>query len=196
MNQMVDIEYIQNIFYKKDDCKHNFVGKNDGCVSGKRYFQCEPKKGIFSRLERLTREPLNTSTTDGPSHMDHSMRSMISPARSGTVSPTHSLSSNISRTPGSSNTIITEYLKKKNSIIVEFTEASTLSVGDRVIVSSGLGSRAGVLQYLGETKFATGTWCGVQLNEASGKNNGTVDGHSYFEFLCDFQNVHLIQIHV
>lgn len=60
-------------------------------------------------------------------------------------------------------------------------EAATLSIGDRVIVSSGLGSRIGVLQYMGETKFATGTWCGVQLDEASGKNNGTVDGHSYFE---------------
>lgn len=79
----------------------NITGKNDGCVAGKRYFQCETKKGIFSRLERLTREPLGV--TDGPSHMDHSFRSIISPARSGTVSPTHSISSNISRTPGSSN---------------------------------------------------------------------------------------------
>lgn len=58
-------------------------GKNDGCVSGKRYFQCEAKRGIFSRLTRLTREPLS-----GGAHDDSFNRSMTtSPVRSGTVSP-------------------------------------------------------------------------------------------------------------
>lgn len=54
-----------------------------------------------------------------------------------------------------------------------------MSVGDRVIVSSGMGSRAGILQYIGETKFAPGNWCGVQLDEPTGKNGGTVDGVQY-----------------
>lgn len=56
---------------------------------------------------------------------------------------------------------------------------TNLSIGDRVIVSSGMGSRAGILQYIGETKFAPGNWCGVQLDEPSGKNDGTVDGVQY-----------------
>lgn len=56
---------------------------------------------------------------------------------------------------------------------------ASLAVGDRVIVSSGMGSRAGVLQYMGETKFAAGNWCGVQLDEPSGKNDGSVDGVKY-----------------
>lgn len=50
-----------------------------------------------------------------------------------------------------------------------------MAVGDRVIVSSGLGSRPGLLKYMGETKFAPGTWCGIQLDEPTGKNDGSVD---------------------
>ena len=45
--------------------------------------------------------------------------------------------------------------------------------GDRVLVS---GSKAGVLKYVGETDFAKGTWAGVELDEALGKNDGAVAG--------------------
>lgn len=62
---------------------------------------------------------------------------------------------------------------------MDFYVETNLSIGDRVIVSSGMGSRAGILQYIGETKFAPGNWCGVQLDEPSGKNDGTVDGVQY-----------------
>lgn len=55
------------------------------------------------------------------------------------------------------------------------TEAN-MAVGDRVIVSSGFGSRPGILKYLGETQFAPGTWCGIQLDDPTGKNDGMVDG--------------------
>jgi CAP-Gly domain len=71
-------------------------GKNDGCISGKRYFQCEPKKGIFSRLTRLTREPIPGAAGDADASFN---RSMLSPSRSGTVSPTQSVQSFASRTP-------------------------------------------------------------------------------------------------
>uniref|UniRef100_A0A2M4A1A2 Putative cytoskeleton-associated protein n=1 Tax=Anopheles triannulatus TaxID=58253 RepID=A0A2M4A1A2_9DIPT len=143
-------------------------GKNDGSVGGKRYFQCEPKKGVFSRLTRLTREQLaggggGNADSTASTPLDASFRSLTSPARSGTVSPTHSVQSYASKSPAIAG------------------KAASLNVGDRVIVSSGFGSRPGILKYLGETKFASGTWCGVQLDEASGKNDGTVDGVRYFE---------------
>ena len=34
------------------------LGKNDGAVGSTRYFTCEPKHGVFSKLHRLTREPI------------------------------------------------------------------------------------------------------------------------------------------
>ena len=34
------------------------IGKNDGSVMSVRYFTCEPRHGVFSRLYRLTREPI------------------------------------------------------------------------------------------------------------------------------------------
>lgn len=67
-----------------------------------------------------------------------------------------------------------------NNSLFSFRLETNLTVGDRVIVSSGMGSRPGILQYIGETKFAAGNWCGVQLDDATGKNDGSVDGVKYF----------------
>lgn len=52
-----------------------------------------------------------------------------------------------------------------------------LKVGDHVLVG---GQKSGVIRYSGPTKFAEGWWFGVELNEAKGKNNGSVNGERYF----------------
>ena len=39
----------------------------------------------------------------------------------------------------------------------------------------------GVVAYIGPTDFAPGVWVGIILDEAKGKNNGSVQGKSYFE---------------
>ena len=44
--------------YNKIDFSQ-ILGKNDGSVAGIRYFQCEARKGVFSRLTRLSRSPLS-----------------------------------------------------------------------------------------------------------------------------------------
>ncbi|RDD47306.1 Restin-like protein [Trichoplax sp. H2] len=56
-----------------------------------------------------------------------------------------------------------------------------VTVGDRVIVYGKTGTRKqGTLRYLGSTIFASGEWAGVELDDASGKNNGAVSGTRYF----------------
>lgn len=51
-----------------------------------------------------------------------------------------------------------------------------LKLGERVIVSSSQGSKAGTLRYIGVTEFAPGQWCGVELDDPIGKNDGSVEG--------------------
>lgn len=53
---------------------------------------------------------------------------------------------------------------------------SRLRCGERVMVSSTSGMKAGVLRYLGETEFAKGDWAGIELDEPVGKNDGSVAG--------------------
>ncbi|XP_006822605.2 kinesin-like protein KIF13A [Saccoglossus kowalevskii] len=41
-------------------------------------------------------------------------------------------------------------------------------------------SRTGVVKFIGNTTFKSGTWVGVKLDTPTGKNNGQVDGVHYF----------------
>ncbi|KAG8185744.1 hypothetical protein JTE90_000729 [Oedothorax gibbosus] len=50
-------------------------------------------------------------------------------------------------------------------------------VGQRVCIS---GVKQGTLRYFGRTNFAQGHWCGIELDEPVGKNDGTVSGVVYF----------------
>ncbi len=41
--------------------------------------------------------------------------------------------------------------------------------------------QTGTLKYCGPAEFATGVWAGIELDEAAGKNDGSVGGISYFK---------------
>ncbi|SGY89595.1 BQ5605_C039g11758 [Microbotryum silenes-dioicae] len=56
------------------------------------------------------------------------------------------------------------------------TPPPILSLGTRVVVSAGIGT----LRFVGPTNFAAGKWCGIELDDATGKNDGSVNGQSYF----------------
>lgn len=53
-----------------------------------------------------------------------------------------------------------------------------LKIGQRVEIL-GKGVR-GKIAYVGVTTFAAGKWVGVSLDEAAGKNNGSIKGTTYF----------------
>lgn len=62
---------------------------------------------------------------------------------------------------------------------ISTTTNGEVRMGDRVIVSSSRGSKAGTLRFVGNTDFATGVWAGVELDDPLGKNDGSVDGKRY-----------------
>lgn len=55
---------------------------------------------------------------------------------------------------------------------------STLAVGQRVEINDG---RVATIRFVGNTNFQVGDWVGVELEEATGKNDGSVKGERYFE---------------
>ncbi|TKW53145.1 putative dynactin [Colletotrichum tanaceti] len=55
---------------------------------------------------------------------------------------------------------------------------SDLAVGQTVRLPDG---RTGIVRFVGNTHFASGDWVGVELEDDSGKNDGSVQGERYFD---------------
>ncbi|XP_052129716.1 restin homolog isoform X7 [Frankliniella occidentalis] len=151
------------------------IGKNDGSVGGVRYFQCEAKKGVFSRLTRLTRYPLPESALSSLS----TSSLLTSPTTPVTRKAAPRLGA--APTPAPKAASPTPTLSPSGSVR-SLAAGAELKLGERVIVmSSQTGSKAGVLRYKGPTAFAAGEWCGVELDDPMGKNDGSVAGTRYFD---------------
>jgi len=62
LNKHGRIAYIGDVHFAKGEMAGVHLdsanGKNNGSVGGVLYFQCEPRRGIFARLHRLTLRPL------------------------------------------------------------------------------------------------------------------------------------------
>ncbi|KAL1266162.1 hypothetical protein QQF64_001837 [Cirrhinus molitorella] len=152
------------------------IGKNDGSVAGVRYFQCEDLRGIFTRPSKLSRTPVAEHEANGT--QTPANKTSTCPAKepvpvTQTPSATTKTSTNLTRatSESASNLSETDSAKKLQR---------ELKLGDRVLVG---GTKAGVVRFLGETDFAKGDWCGVELDEPLGKNDGAVAGARYFQCL-------------
>ncbi|CAM4535032.1 unnamed protein product [Leuciscus chuanchicus] len=153
------------------------IGKNDGSVSGVRYFECEALKGIFTRPSKLSRtEGEADDTTTAP------------PSRAGSPTPSNASVSASAKKPASPTKTAaptSDLVRSKSESVSNLSESGSvkkgdreLKINDRVLVA---GSKAGVVRFLGETDFAKGEWCGVELDEPLGKNDGAVAGTRYFQ---------------
>lgn len=58
------------------------------------------------------------------------------------------------------------------------SEPSKVRVNQTVELKDG---RTATVQYVGRTEFAAGDWVGVVLEDATGKNDGSVQGRRYFD---------------
>ncbi|XP_015232280.1 PREDICTED: CAP-Gly domain-containing linker protein 1-like isoform X2 [Cyprinodon variegatus] len=164
------------------------IGKNDGSVAGVRYFQCEDGRGIFTRPSKLSKTEIPEKEANG---------GQASPAQAASATSEAATTVTAEATPpaSASNAPVTGIKTSGviNRMVTSSESVSNLSdpdsmkkirrelrLGDRVLVG---GTKAGVVRFLGQTDFAKGEWCGVELDEPLGKNDGAVAGARYFQCL-------------
>lgn len=69
------------------------------------------------------------------------------------------------------------------SLVTDTMSGQEISPGSVISLTDG---RQATVRFIGTTHFAVGDWIGVELNEATGKNDGAVQGERYFDCEAGF----------
>lgn len=131
------------------------LGKNNGTIDSITYFRCSPYHGIFAPISKICK--YNELTKSNlKANVFH--RSLL---------PRHINHPRID---------ISQITSKIETGLASLKSQSEYIIGDKVFVSG----RSGTIKFIGETKFASGIWYGIELDKAEGKNDGCVNGIKYF----------------
>ncbi|TNN01402.1 hypothetical protein fugu_010784, partial [Takifugu bimaculatus] len=140
------------------------VGKNDGSVGGVRYFICPPKLGIFAPVSKISKV------------VDQTPSSVTSTPRT----PRLDLASRLVAKTKKEKKEREKAQKKKTLVASLDPEGLNVEVGDQVLVA---GQKHGIVRFFGKTDFAPGYWFGIELDQPTGKHDGSVFGVRYFSCL-------------
>uniref|UniRef100_A0A8C3VNP6 CAP-Gly domain containing linker protein 3 n=1 Tax=Catagonus wagneri TaxID=51154 RepID=A0A8C3VNP6_9CETA len=135
-------------------------GKNDGSVGGVRYFICPPKQGLFASVSKISKAvdapPSSVTSTPRTPRMDFSR-----------VTGKGRREHKGKKKPPSSPSLGS----------LQQREGAKAEVGDQVLVA---GQKQGIVRFYGKTDFAPGYWYGIELDQPTGKHDGSVFSVRYF----------------
>ena len=155
---------------------------SDGSYEGTRYFETEPNRGLFCRPAKVQRIAQNGATasggdTSGTTKAQATPQTDAPKPSTTTTTTTHSDKDDADKTAVNPPSTDATNTTQSDQTVASAASSQELHVGDRVVVS---GTKFGTLKYLGKIHVADGTWCGIQLDEPLGKNDGSVSGKRYF----------------
>ncbi|XP_041920413.1 CAP-Gly domain-containing linker protein 3 isoform X3 [Alosa alosa] len=145
-------------------------GKNDGSVGGVRYFICPPKMGLFAPVSKITKlsdqTPSSITSTPKTPRMDFSRVT-------GKMKK--------EKKEKEKEREREKALRKKSLSMASLDpDGVRVDLGDQVLVA---GQKKGTIRFYGKTDFAPGYWFGIELEQPTGKHDGSVFGVRYFSCL-------------
>ena len=148
------------------------LGKNDGTVAGVKYFMAAPNHGLFVKRSLARLAPARTAL--GKGLLATTAESAADDDGEDGEEGTRRLTTALGKDGAA---LVRAQLRSGGlAALSAFKSGAAIAVGTRV---SG-GGKEGVARFVGETQFAPGQWVGIELDAATGKNNGTVKGVAYF----------------
>ncbi|XP_078346704.1 CAP-Gly domain-containing linker protein 3-like isoform X2 [Oculina patagonica] len=184
------------------------VGKNDGSVSGVRYFDCKPSHGVFAPPSKVNKGADQSHTTNhngfavpaipvlkGKFGSQNSLQASGSHGSLSDLSQTDSnpdlsarklstQSTSDQQTPRRGSASSTASDKNSQTPRRGSTPQQKGKSKAEFQLTAGLSvlvnGELGVVRYIGQAEFAEGTWLGIEMRKPVGKNDGSVNGKKYF----------------